>query len=157
MVFRQGPDTLPVSPFLARACILTNVLVSALTNILLLTQEPWTASVARALIILLINTLLIWLVLKLRGFAERFSQTVSAFMGCDALITLAALVLLSVFGLTENSMTGLLTAILALWSIFVYGFIFHRSFEIHVGIGVVSAFILIMFSYRLSQLLLGLI
>ena len=51
----------------------------------------------------------------------------------------------------------LLTAVLALWSIFVYGFIFHRSFEIHVGIGVISAFILIMFSYRLSELLLGLI
>ena len=67
------------------------------------------------------------------------------------------LIFLSVFGLTENSITGLLTAVLALWSIFVYGFIFHRSFEIHVGIAVISAFILIMFSFRLSELLLGLI
>ena len=78
-------------------------------------------------------------------------------MGCDALITFATLILLSIFGLTENSITGLLTAVLALWSIFVYGFIFHRSFEIHIGIGVVSAFLLIMFSYRLSQLVLDLI
>ena len=157
MVFRQGPDALPVSAFLARACIVINVLVSALTNIILLTQEPWSVTLIRTLLILLINILLIWTVLRLRSFSHRFHQTISAFMGCDALITFATLIFLSVFGLTENSITGLLTAFLALWSIFVYGFIFHRSFEIHVGIGVISAFILIMFSYRLSELLLGLI
>ena len=157
MVFRQGPDALPVSAFLARACIVINVLVSALTNIILLTQEPWSVTLIRTLLILLINILLIWTVLRLRSFSHRFHQTISAFMGCDALITFTTLIFLSVFGLTENSITGLLTAVLALWSIFVYGFIFQRSFEIHVGIGVISAFILIMFSYRLSELLLGLI
>ena len=120
MVFRQGPDALPVSAFLARACIVINVLVSALTNIILLTQEPWSVTLIRTLLILLINILLIWTVLRLRSFAHRFHQTISAFMGCDALITLATLIFLSVFGLTENSITGLLTAVLALWSIFVY-------------------------------------
>ena len=157
MAFRQGPDALPVSTFLARACILINVLVSVLTNITLLTQEPWSVTLIRTLLILMINLLLIWTVLRLRSSAHRFNQTISAFMGCDALITFATLILISIFELNENSITGLFTAVLALWSIFVYGFIFHRSFEIHVGIGVVSAFLLIMFSYQLSQLLLDLI
>ena len=80
MVFRQGPDALPVSAFLARACIVINVLVSALTNIILLTQEPWSVTLIRTLLILLINILLIWTVLRLRSFSHRFNQTISAFI-----------------------------------------------------------------------------
>ena len=74
MVFRQGPDALPVSAFLARACIVINVLVSALTNIILLTQEPWSVTLIRTLLILLINILLIWTVLRLRSFSHRFTK-----------------------------------------------------------------------------------
>jgi len=32
--------------------------------------------------------------------------------------------------------------------------VFYKSFEIRLGLGIISAFILIMFSYRVSQLLI---
>ena len=84
MVFRQGPDALPVSAFLARACIVINVLVSALTNIILLTQEPWSVTLIRTLLILLINILLIWTILKLRSLDWRGPSVASLFSGIMA-------------------------------------------------------------------------
>ena len=75
-------------------------------------------------------------------------------MGCDALITAGSLLLLSMLGGVESSIGGIITSLLALWSIFIYGFIFYKSFEIRLSLGVISAFILIMFSYRVSQFLI---
>ena len=154
MTFRQGPESIPFSPFPASMCIITNILISVITNAILLTQDSFSVTLMRTLLILSINTFLIWLVLVLRNHSNRFFQTTTAFMGCDALITAGTLLLLSMLGGVDNPIGGIITSLLALWSIFIYGFIFHKSFEIRISLGVLSAFILIMFSYRVSQLLI---
>ena len=154
MTFRQGPESIPFSPFLAKVSILTNILISVTTNAILLTQDSFTVTLIRTILILSINTFLIWLLLILRNHRNRFFQTITAFMGCDALISAGTLVFLSMLGGVESSIGGIITSLLALWSIFIYGFIFYKSFEIRLSLGIISAFILIMFSYRVSQFLI---
>jgi len=154
MTFQQGPESIPYSPFLASASIFINILVSVMTNAILLTQDSFIITLVRTLLILSINTFLIWALLNLRSRSNRFLQTITAFMGCDAIITAATLLLLSLIGGVDSSAGGIITSLLALWSIFIYGFVFYKSFEIRLSLGIISAFILIMFSYRVSQLLI---
>ena len=155
MTFQKGPEAIPSNSFLCSVCILINIFVSVTANTILIAQDSFFVTLIRTLLILSLNTFMIWLLLNLRSYASRFLQTSTAFMGCDGIITGLTLILLVLLGGSTSSVAGITTAVLALWSIFIFGFIFHRSFEIRISLGIIGAFLLIMFSYRLSQLLVN--
>ena len=154
MTFRLGPESIPYNPSLAAICLAIDVLVSIAANNLLLDQSSFGQSFIQTLLILLINGLLIWIILTLRGFHKRFTQTMTAYLGCDLLLTAASLITLPAAAAINDSIQNFVTPLLSFWSIAVFGFIFHKSFDVPISIGVIGAFILIIFSYRLSQILL---
>ena len=86
ILWRRGPQDLPASRFLVWVTLAAYLMVSVAQLALL--NEP----AATWLFFLVVDPLLlmstVWLVLKLYGRSARYNQTISAVLGCSALLGL---------------------------------------------------------------------
>ena len=151
-LFRDGPETIPASNVL----LLLTLFANAALNIVV--QLAWggeNVTALRAFTIAIVSLAgtggLVWFVMMLMSLTTRLPQTLTAIFGVEVILTsLSALLLLSSDAL-GTSVTRFVITMLTLWSLAVYGFIFHRALNIHIGFGFGMALFVVIFSMAITQ------
>lgn len=149
---RTGPAALPASRFL-----FVLVLVAYVTVSLLALQINWPLSQAVGPLVADVTFCMVffWFTLQMAQHSSRFWQTVTALLGAETFLSLAALPLLVLRSAATGNgafeaMTVLLLTGVLLWSIDVGGFILSRALEQTYVVGV-----LIMVGYVIGSFMLG--
>jgi hypothetical protein len=148
--FRTGPDAVPANRFLLIGVVVADALISLIAQILLNATTPLKAATAVTLNLATLMVL-VYMLLSLLNLAPRFVQTVGALIGTDILLTV-----ISVAGLLLAMQVGeLLSSIVSVatlfWTLAVFGFIFHKAMNMHIGLGIALAFFSVVLSFAISQ------
>ncbi|XOV84174.1 MAG: hypothetical protein ACFHXK_03440 [bacterium] len=151
-LFRNGPETIPANNTLLLLAVIVN---ATLNTIVQLTWGGENVTVLRAVSIAVVSLAgtgaLVWFVMMLMSLTHRLPQTLTAVFGVEIILTsISALLLLSSDAL-GTSVTRFVITLLTLWSLAVYGFIFHRALNIHIGLGIGMALFVVIFSMAITQ------
>lgn len=152
VLFRQGPESLPDSRplllFAGIAYLLVDVLV-------ILTLYP--ARLVAPLLLVDMGLLFLWTggLLALFGKLNRLRQTLSALFGSGALLQIIAFPLTAwpSFGIPIElpyALRVLVSLIILLWSIAVYGYIFGQALARSMGIGIAFAVVYFIVIYEFA-------
>lgn len=150
-LFKQGPQDLPYSTWLARLLLVADVAASFLMiNI----RTGWLASLLQAVAGALLIVGFSWLMLYMARKRERFSQTVGAMLGTDALITFFALPGMATMMVSEGALLAFIIMIgLIVWHWAVVGHIIRSALGQTWSFSLGLAFLYIFGSYQVMALL----
>lgn len=139
-LFRKGPQHVPPSVALLKACLLTYGLSGLLVLVL---STPAPVAILQILLDLVLLSGLVYLALTLHQRLRRFEQTLSALTGTGALMGLLALPLMSWIVHQQPSgdtqLPSLLLLALMVWSIAIMAHILRLAFETSVWVGALYA------------------
>jgi hypothetical protein len=125
-LLRSGPQILPPSRELAFVVVAVHLAVGAFWA--LFSSAPQ-ATLLSALLGTLFMVALTHGLLVIRGFSERFHQTVTAMAGCELIVGVISLPLGFIPG-PGGELTTLLTLVLVGWTLAISAHIFHHSLEV---------------------------
>lgn len=149
---RKGPDAIPYSTFLF--VVIVALWLFAGLVMTLLTTELDVKDFAIGTITGIAGLLCYAAIVVLAGKGARLMQTVMAFLGCGALLSLmfvAGNVLLTPF-LSEN-ITNFVVTLILLWTVPVEGHIISRTLDRHWYIGVAIAIAVFVFQLMLYSVM----
>ena len=151
-IFQSGPETVPASNTFTVLIIVFNALINVLVQLFIGQTE---ITVLRAITLSIVSLAgtgaLIWFVMALMALNNRVQQTVTAVFGVDILMTtITSLAFAAAGSLMQNAAVFVIT-LLTLWSLAIYGFIFHRAMNIHIGFGIAMALFVVIFSVAITQ------
>ncbi|MCB1554383.1 MAG: hypothetical protein KDJ14_11310 [Xanthomonadales bacterium] len=160
--FSAGPQDLPHNPALTRNLVLASALSGLLFTVLMDAAQPLPQVLLAVLLLLAVPHVL----LDLRGRRERYTQTLAALAGTDALFTLGFLPLALVAqrdlpvepgGDLDPAQLALGWAMLAVfvWKLVVVGHVFRHALEIPRAVGVLLALAWFAAELTLVQAVLG--
>jgi FtsH-binding integral membrane protein len=137
---KAGPQDLPNSTWLMKFSLVVYFVLATLSQLL---EYSLSMSLAAAIAELILMMLLVAILLRLRGYSERFNQTVTAMAGTGTIISLIALPLVNLASgispdqmtLSDNVIMVLIMSVL-LWSLMVTAHIFRNALEIKAGLAV---------------------
>jgi len=138
VLLRKGPEAIPRSGILL-VLIIGLWLFSSLVALVLISQFD-ESEFFLGLFSAMVGVLCYAALVVISGHASRLLQTISAILGCGALISLAFVAEYVLFlpFLGEQS-TGLIANLILLWSVPVEGHIIARAIERHWYIGILVA------------------
>lgn len=146
--FRLGPqDVPPRSGFLLGLVLALNALASLLLGLL---EVDMATAGLQTLVALALLTAFIFASLRLSRHPGRFQQTLTAALGCDALITALALPLLAAGLLLPSVQVTVSLMLLAtmLWEIAVIGHILRHALDLPYLAGLVASLVYTMLSLK---------
>ncbi|MDD1649776.1 MAG: hypothetical protein LUO80_05210 [Methylococcaceae bacterium] len=151
-LFRNGPQDLPASRFLLGLVIVLNVLVSVFLAGL---EADLPQAMLQSLLAPALLAIFLFGLLKFSKHSNRYTQTLTAGIGGDALITVLAipLVLISLAIPDARAYMGLLLFALMLWEMAVIGHIIRHAMEIPYMAGLGLALAYTALSYRIMMAL----
>jgi hypothetical protein len=137
---KAGPQDLPNSTWLMKFSLVVYFAFALISQLL---EYSLSMSLAAAIAELILMMLIVAILLQLRGYSERFNQTVTAMAGTGTIISLIALPLVNLASgispdqmtFTDNVIMVLIMTVL-LWSLMVTAHIFRNALEIKVGLAV---------------------
>jgi len=133
-LLRAGPQDLPASMFLLRVAIATNIVFGSL---MAYPDRGMPQAFIEVLFDFALLTLLLYGVLHWRQKAERFSQTLTALMGTNVILSFFAMpVVYTITGAPEGETAGWalqMFLLLVIWNITVMAHILRHSLEMHIG------------------------
>ena len=147
-ILRVGPESVPARAWFAAILLIVNIAALLLYQSVLSDPLPGTepVSVLRALGI---NVLVFAAVavftraaLQFRNLGERFVATFTALLGTHLLITVLTAVV-DQLGKLMGLPPWILVAVLEVWRIVVWGFIYHRAFNTTLMIGIPLALLIV--------------
>ena len=150
VLLRKGPESIPRS-YILFALIVAFWLFSSLTVMSLIEQydeHDFFIGIFTALVALGCYAATI----VIAGFPARVLQTMSAILGCGALISfafVAELVLFTPF--LGKTITNLVAQLMLLWSVPVEGHIIARAIDRHWYIGIVIAIVVFVLQYAIYR------
>jgi hypothetical protein len=151
-IFRSGPDTIPVNNILTIAVIAVNALLSIAVQLTYADPAITALSAVTLAVVSLAGTGgLIWFVMALMNLTNRVAQTVTAVFGVDIILTTITAVAFALAGAIDDSVRFFAVTLLTLWSLAIYGFIFHRAMNIHIGFGIAIALFVVIFSVAITE------
>ncbi|MGZ5049602.1 MAG: hypothetical protein ACXWF8_14275 [Methylobacter sp.] len=150
-LFKQGPQDLPYSVWLWRILMVADIAASFLMiNI----RTGWLTSLLQALVGALLIVGFGWLILYLSRKRERFSQTVSAMFGVDALITFFALPGMATMSIGQGEFLAFIIMIgLIVWHWAIVGHIIRNALGQTWSFSLGLAFLYIFGSYQVMAVL----
>jgi len=89
------------------------------------------------------------------GLVNRAQQTVTAVFGTDIIMTVLTGIAFAATGAVHETAAVFAITLLTLWSLMIYGFIFHRAMNIHIGFGIAIALFVVIFSVAITQTAVG--
>ncbi len=173
--FKNGPETIPANSLILGLVLVLNAITNLVGRMILdtltlrslsqtnpeivsaenLEELSLMTTVTQVVVGLAATAGLVWLVLTLMNFGQRFPRTICALLGVDVLLTVISCAAMAL-GLAVHPQVGNLIYLgLVFWSIAVFGFIFHRALEISMGFGVAAAIFVMLFSVAISQVAIG--
>lgn len=151
VLLRKGPDSIPRSAVLFVLVVML-WLFSSLAVLALIEQFD-ESDFLLGLFTALVGTLSYAAVVVFSGHSSRVLQTVSAVLGCGALISLAFVAEFVLFTpFLGQSISGIVAQLILLWSVPVEGHIIARAIDRHWYVGIliaISVFILQFVIYNL--------
>jgi len=151
-IFKNGPDTIPADRIFTIAIIAVNALLNIAVQ---LTFGDATVTVLSAVTLAVVSLAgtggLVWFVMSLMSLTSRVAQTVTAVFGVDIIMTSITGVAYAITGTIDDSIRFFAVTLLTLWSLAVYGFIFHRAMNIHIGFGIAIALFVVVFSVAITE------
>ncbi len=150
VLLRKGPEDLPHSWVVLYLCCAIWLLALAATTLMIRsfeTIDAWVALGSAAVGIFCFGAVLV-----IAGYRARLLQTVSALIGCGALISLAmlaVLVLLTPF--LGRNIANLTAFLLLAWSVPVKGHIIARATNRHWYVGIVVALSIFLLQLAFTQ------
>lgn len=151
-LFRKGPQDVPASAALLKVCALAYALSGF---VVLRLSTPTSIAIPQVLLDLALLAGLLYLVLSLRRYPQRFGQTLSALTGVGVLMALLALPLM--VWIVQQGPDGdtVLPSMLLLglmgWSIAIMAHILRHALNIPLWIGTVYAIIYTLISWTLTD------
>lgn len=139
--FRAGPEDLPAS----RALVLLTAAASVISNTLIDNfHKSVTAVLGMSIAQVALFGGVIWLVLVLRGFPERWDQTITALYGTGAILQICGWAVVSGAMLVTAAEPGqLLPAMLltglGVWFLAIMTFVLRRALEISLGLALLAS------------------
>ena len=151
-LFRQGPEDLPDSQPLLILAFAAYVLVDAVVIVTLYPRQA-----LPPLLLVDVGFLTLWSmgVLRLFGYAARLKRTLTALFGVGALLQVLAFPLSAwpSFGIPLEIplyLRILVSLIILLWSVAVYGYVFSRSLDRSMGTGVLFSVVYFIVIYEFA-------
>jgi hypothetical protein len=137
---KAGPQDLPNSTWLMKFSLVVYFALAVISQLL---EYSLSMSLVAAIAELILMMLIVAILLQLRGYSERFNQTVTAMAGTGTIISLIALPLVNLASgispdqmtFTDNVIMVLIMTVL-LWSLMVTAHIFRNALEIKAGLAV---------------------
>lgn len=137
MLHRRGPEHLPSSQFLVWALLVVSIGVEL--AILFATDQPARLAGVSVLVALL-DVWFVWALLRTFNRQRRFWQTMSALLGADIILRIVGAPLVAMLdssaaaadpttGRPEITFPVLLAALITVWSIDIWAFVFSRALE----------------------------
>lgn len=149
-ILRVGPESVPARTWFALVLVVANIAVALAYHRMMEASGAETLSTLQALGLSLVSIATVAAVtrfiLSFRRLDERFLATLTALIGTDLLINVFVVVasqLSKLVGLPPSIATG----ILQIWVIVVWGFIYHRAFNITLLFGILIAFGIIIVAF----------
>ncbi|HEY8034977.1 MAG TPA: hypothetical protein VIF37_05265 [Methylobacter sp.] len=150
-LFKQGPQDLPPSVWLWRILVIVDVMVSFL---MISIQTGLVVSLLQAIVSALLIVGFSWLILYIARKPERFTQTVSALLGTDALISFFALPGMASMTIGTGALLAfIITITLMIWHWAVTGHIIRNALGQTWTFSLGLAFLYILGSYQVMALL----
>lgn len=151
-LLRRGPEDMPYSGLVFTICVGLWLLALGATMLALGNFDSRDAAVAAASAV--VGLLAYMTLISLTGFGNRALQTLSALIGCGALISFAMLALLLLLTPLAGALVANLGAFLLLaWSVPVKGHIIARALERHWYIGIVIALSIFLLQLAFTQMM----
>ena len=151
-IFQSGPETVPSGNSFVIMVIAVNALLNVVVQLLLGGDD---GSLLRAVTLAVVSLAgtggLIWFIMTLMQLGSRVPQTITAVFGVDIIMTTITSVLFAVAGSIEENIAVFVISLLTLWSLAIYGFIFHRAMNLHIGFGIALALFVVIFSVAITQ------
>ena len=137
-LLRKGPDSIPASGILL--LIVVGLWLFSSLSILSLIEQYDERDFIIGLYTALAGVIAYTVILVMAGHASRSMQTITAILGCGALISLAFVAeFVLLMPLLGPRTTGILAQLILLWSVPVEGHIIARALGRHWYIGIVIA------------------
>lgn len=151
-LLRRGPDDVPHSALVFS--IAAGLWLFALTATMLVIENFGARDAGIAVASAVIGLLAYVGLISLTGFANRALQTLSALIGCGALISLAMLAFLLLVTPLAGALVANLGAFLLLaWSVPVKGHIIARALDRHWYVGIVIALSIFLLQLTFTQMM----
>lgn len=145
-VLRDGPQALPHGKALLQWMIVLHLLFGTLYS---LPDASLARSLHQELALLLFNLGFVYLLLMLSKRPQRFTQTASALLGADVLISAIGLLLYIVLiqGLGLQELSNTINILLMVWSIVVAAHVFRHAIDAPFAVGLMLTFLLLLTSW----------
>ncbi len=149
-MLRAHPGQVPTAGWFVALVVLINLGLSIALSKLI--NDIDTLRITTAIIVQLATfAALLWSGLYLRELPQRFTATLTAWLGCDTVITAVIGAVLAVLSrINENAASGAILVLLV-WSLAVGAHIVRHAFNVSMGFGVVIAIGLTMLATMISQ------
>ena len=136
VLFKKGPQDVPDSPVLFALVLLADVVISTVVGAL---EGDVSGALVQAFVASVLLLAFVALILLLTSHRERFQKTATAVLGCDALMTLAALPV----SLLPDVLSGLGLLIMGIlfWNLLVFAHILKHALGIGYALSVALALI----------------
>ncbi len=154
---RRGPQDVPYSlGLLIGACVVTltmQIVIGALF-------DSASGALATGVVSLILHLGILYLLLMMRGFGNRFVQSATAILWCMLMFTLALLPMISITGTAQvtadqitvgGALLRLVMIAIALWKVAVDAHILRHSLSISFGGGVGVAIVWALVEYALLR------
>lgn len=150
-LFKKGPSSLPYSIWLLRLLLLVDVAVSFLMASL---SGGWLRAWLQAVVGVVLIIAFAWIILAVARKTSRFIQTVSAFLGTDALISFLAIPGTATMALgVNNVLVFLVMTCLILWHWAITGHIIRNALGQALVFSFSLAFLYIVATYKVMGFL----
>ncbi|MCZ6853214.1 MAG: hypothetical protein O7G86_04765 [Gammaproteobacteria bacterium] len=150
-LLRQSPEYVPTRAWFISSVIIMNVLCSLTVN----TELDVLRAVTGSVVYMTTTAALVWLTLHLRMHVERFPAAITAWFGCDLIITASFALVRPIADLINPGAANTLSLLFLIWMVSVAGFIMHRALNTYYVLGIGVTLGIVIMSIALSQLAIG--
>jgi len=137
-LLRRGPEAVPVATGLLGLVVVADLTLSLLLAFsvpdALLTEEQLAATsvtplaaIASLLVSQATFAALIWFATHIRKCVGRFPATITAYFGCDIIVTLVMIIVVQLTSLLGADIVRALMLVIVIWSLAITGFILQRT------------------------------
>jgi hypothetical protein len=156
-LLKKSPADLPASPAVLKLTLLLAFVISTLAS---LEDYGLTASAVSSLADMVLMMVTCWVLLSVKGFPERYIQTVMAMAGSGIVINTLALPVVWAYGQFDASgqiasIVLMLLVFILIWSLIIISQIFRLSLEISAGQATVITLIYATITYLVIGLTLS--
>lgn len=154
-LLRQSPAYVPTQGLFVALVIVANVIGSLLVSLGFDRESSLLDTLTSIIVGQTVVALLVLLALALRNVTGRFVATVTAWFGCDLIITACLALVLPISLMLGEVATSLAFLMFLIWSVAVEGFIMQRALGVQLAMGIGVAMAISLLSVAVSQIAVG--